>query len=647
MRVASLSAQLDSNNWKPAMKLTSFRVSKFRNIVDSGEIAADPSVTCFVGKNEAGKSGLLDALYLFNPAYGEKFSVDDHYPRWLVVRDRKAGELKTHSPITVVFELEASDLAAVTDVLGDGVIIGNALTISKQYDGETIWEIELSEKAVLRHLSFELPEGEQQAFTDQSSLDQFKVLLKSRSEGEQPLTAEMLAAVNAEIASAGLNTADVFTRVVQLLTPHLPKFFRFNQYSTLPGRIDFRELANSKAEGPGSSGLQTARSLLSLAGSDTKQLGNDNYELRKSELEAVQIDLTNQVFEYWKQNEYLEVLIDVDKDTVQQPNGQTAVARFLDIRLRDKRTGYSNNFSQRSSGFQWFFSFLAAFSEFESHASPIVLLDEPALTLHAKAQADFLRFINERLAPSAPVLYTTHSPFMIEADKLHRVRIVEDNGPPLGATCSSDVLASDQSSLFPLQAALGYDIAQNLFVGSNNLVVEGTSDYIFLTTMSQVCIGSGRVGLDEKWRILPAGGATNIPTFVSLVGPHLDVTVLADSDTQGMQRVTNMVSQKLLSGHRLIMASVASPSKDADLEDLFSDGDYLRLYNATFGTVIKEADLPLGSRVVKRIESREGKFIHGKVAEMLLKDRQAQTFSDESLDRFATLFAAINKTIGT
>ena len=49
------------------MKLTAFRVAKFRNIVDSERIQVDPSVTCLVGKNEAGKSALIEALYLFNP----------------------------------------------------------------------------------------------------------------------------------------------------------------------------------------------------------------------------------------------------------------------------------------------------------------------------------------------------------------------------------------------------------------------------------------------------------------------------------------------------------------------------------------------------------------------------------------------------
>src|SRR5690606_27193168 len=122
----------------------------------------------------------------------------------------------------------------------------------------------------------------------------------------------------------------------------------------------------------------------------------------------------------------------------------------------------------------------------------------PALSLHGKAQGDFLRFINERLAVSSPVIYTTHSPFMVEMGHLERVRIVEDRGPPVGSVVSSDALANDPDSLFPLQAALGYDIAQSLFIGPHNLVVEGTSDFIYLTIMSQAASVRKKVSLDSR-----------------------------------------------------------------------------------------------------------------------------------------------------
>lgn len=628
------------------MILKSFRVRKFRNVVDSGEITVDEMVTCLVGKNEAGKSGILEALYYFNPSYDETFNVDEHYPRWLTVSDRRKGELNEQIPISVTLTLEGEDIEEVENLVGPDVLSGHEFTVSKNYAGKRTWSISCNDKQLVKNICAN-NSLKQKELVNAEDTEALFALLSEAKEKEGHNDSNIDSALE-EIETKGLKSASAWSVVNPILIKRLPSFFRFTSYSTLPGRIDFRELSSTREEGPGESGLQTARALLALAGTETEQLANENYELRKGELEAVQIDLTNQVFEYWKQNPQLEVLIDVDKETQRGPNGTTAVSRFLDIRLRDKRTGYSNNFAQRSSGFQWFFSFLAAFSEFENERNPIVLLDEPALTLHGKAQADFLRFINERLASESQVLYTTHSPFMVEADRLERARIVEDKGPPLGAVVSSDILSSDPDSLFPLQAALGYDIAQSLFVGPNNLVVEGTSDFIYLSVMSSLCKAASRSFLDAKWRILPAGGATNIPTFVSLIGPHLDITVLADSDTKGMQRVTNMSQNGLLNPSRLILASAAIESNHADLEDLFSEGDYLKLYNDTFGSSIKLSDLPDGNRIVKRVEAKIGaSFDHGEVAETLLRSHLKMSFTDTTMDRFAKLFTIINNTMGS
>ena len=40
-------------------------------------------------------------------------------------------------------------------------------------------------------------------------------------------------------------------------------------------------------------------------------------------------------------------------------------------------------------------------------------------------------------------LHQCHSPFMVEAGHLERVRIVEDSGPPTGATATTEVMVAD------------------------------------------------------------------------------------------------------------------------------------------------------------------------------------------------------------
>ena len=628
------------------MKLLQLQVRKFRNIVDSGPIDVDPAVTCLVGKNEAGKSALLEALYLFNPAHRDSFDVDDQYPRWLSVQDRRRGPLSDQRPITVTLAIDDDDRKAVSGLLGPGVLKSPIITIDKNYAGRRFWDMQVDESAAVKNLIRTFPKSVADHLKKVNDLQELRARLANARAGsgeEDGPPQEDLSTAIKTLAETELDSKAVFSRVCDVLEPRIPQFFRFTQYNTLPGRIDFEKLAAHSEEGPGTTPLQTARALLELAGTDVSQLTNEDYELRKGELEAVQIDLTQQVFEYWKQNPDLEVNIDVDKQTVTRPNGTTAVARYLDIRLRDKRTGYSNNFNQRSSGFQWFFSFLAAFSEFQAEETPVVLLDEPALTLHGRAQADFLRFINERLAPFSPVIYTTHSPFMVEPDRLDRVRIVEDHGPPTGAVVSADVLAADRDSVFPLQAALGYDIAQNLFCRPQQPRSRGNLGVLYLTIMGTL---SGHT-LDERWRILPAGGASNVPTFVTLIGPHLDVTVLVDSNAKGMQRIRDMVDRGLLQGHRLVLANSVTASKNADIEDLFTEGDYLKLFNRTYPTSLKIAGLPKGDRIIKRLETLYGSFDHGCVAETFLRHHQDYSWAEKTLRQFGNLIEAINETIET
>lgn len=310
-----------------------------------------------------------------------------------------------------------------------------------------------------------------------------------------------------------------------------------------------------------------------------------------------------------------------EPETVSNQHGQHSVVRYLNFRVEDRKHDFTNNFSRRSSGYRWFFSFLAAFSEFETRESNVViLLDEPGLTLHAKAQRDFLRFINERLAPAGQVLYTTHSPFMV--DQIERVRVVEDRGEDVGSVTTSEALEVGDDSAFPLQAALGYDLTQNLFIGERNLLVEGPSDLAFLDLVSRRLRDLGREGVDERWRILPAGGSSNVPAFVSLLGRKVSVTVLLDSGTEGGGKVEAAMNANKIDSERIVLVSSVLEQKHADIEDLFSVDDYIALYNAAFGKKLKAKDLSNHhERILKRLEnSGEPRFDHWRPAKVLLRD---------------------------
>ena len=92
----------------------------------------------------------------------------------------------------------------------------------------------------------------------------------------------------------------------------------------------------------------------------------------------------------------------------------------------------------------------------------------------------------------------------------------------------------------------------------------------------------------------------------------------------------------------------AAAKKEADIEDLFTDDDYLVLYNAALQDALKPSDLTGSDRIVRRVARARGSdFDHNKPARYLLHNRDALVpkFSADSLDRFEHLISEINATL--
>ena len=167
----------------------------------------------------------------------------------------------------------------------------------------------------------------------------------------------------------------------------------------------------------------------------------------------------------------------------------------------------------------------------------LLLLDEPGLNLHAMAQKDFLRFIDERLAPKHQVIYTTHSPFMIDLNRLGSVRTVQDMDDR-GTVVSDDVMVHDSETVFPLQVAMGYQLAQSLFLAPHCLLVNSPSDQIYLQVLGEAVAAQGRPALDPRWVTIPVGGADNLLTYVSLLGEnYVNVAIMMDVSPKSRARI--------------------------------------------------------------------------------------------------------------
>lgn len=651
------------------MLLTNMQIKMFKSIEDSNNVTVDPHVTILVGQNESGKTAFLQALHKSKPIeQGIIYNVIEDYPRSKLNNYYPKMHVKSPDVVAILtYALNKEEVEEINRAFDFHLLNQLSFTYSIKYDGSFVVDFDMPEKPYITHileqitLSSEINEQASKADTIRGLITSLEAL---------DLNAEatnFLSSLKQQFRLDIPNCSKLLQHSVweNHLAQHIPKFLYFDDYYLLPGKINLSLLQEHVAQNNLEDGDKTVLSLLNMAGIELSSLANSTgYEESKARLESVSNSITDKIFEYWKQNQQLEVQFDIKEDPFDRApfnNGKN-----LYIRIRNQRHRVSVPFNLRSKGFIWFFSFMVWFDSIEDQMKAedklILLLDEPGLSLHALAQADFLRYIDS-LAENHQILYTTHSPFMVYSHRLHQVRTVEDQIKG-GTKVSNNVLGSNSDTIFPLQAALGYTIAQNLFISKRNLLVEGPADLIYLKFFSSLLSQMGRNSLREDVTIVPVGGLSNVATFIALLkGNELELTVLHDYENKPEQRLETLIRERLILEKQILNYSMfRSPdktNKNTDVEDMMSVNLYLELFSNTYkkelnNREIREGDLQPGDRIVLRIGQDlkatntlirpNGGYNHYQVASYLASHPlPPEEVDEETLSRFDRLFEKVNR----
>ena len=691
------------------MKLRTVRVREFKSVWDSNPFEID-RVACLVGKNEAGKTAVLQALYRLNPIIGGdgNFDVTDDYPRSEVEnyqQDVESGRRQHAVVVEATFQLEQHELKAIGDEYGDGVLAKPEVVVSKGYARDASGQCQLfvsvsvAESVLVKNMveSFELPEGLAAEATTKGTLAQLSKYLTEAGQKQGEVVAKAQAAANqlqdeAEKAAALQKSKTLAeseqakalrARLTELLkhknlglhiwqsilSPRFPKFLYFDEYYQMRGHDNVEALKKRRAENKLEPSDHPLLGLIELARLDIDKLmaANRTQDL-KNKLQGASNHLSAQILKYWSQNKHLRMNFDVRPGLSGDPEGMRQGTNIWG-EVFDSKHLVSTGLGTRSAGFVWFFSFLAWYSAVKKRDEPLVLLlDEPGLSLHGKAQEDLLRYFEAEVVtnPKHQLFYTTHSPFMVDAQHFERVRIVQDRGIDTddqlpreedGTKVFTDVLEAGPDSLFPLQGALGYEIYQTLFIGPNSLVVEGVSDLLYIQTVSGFLQAKGRVGLDSRWTITPVGGSDKVPTFVALIGSqkNLNVATLVDFQKGDQQTIENMYKKKLLKKSHVLTFADFTGKKEADIEDMFDESFYVQLVNNEFSeslaAKVKLNDLTRRTpRILVRMEDyfaknplkAAAKFNHYRPARFFAEKVSMLAIPDVTLNRFETAFKAVN-----
>lgn len=652
------------------MKLTKVRVQNYRSVEDSEEFDIG-DLTCLVGKNEAGKSALLSAMRGLKPSQAFEFDETIDYPRRFSTRFDERHPNGSAEVIRTWWRLAEADKEAVEKRFGPGVLRGDTFQVHfgfRYAEDRRIWEIDVDQARLLENMvsrhALDAPERNVlHGVVDGPAADRALSALAQRTPKQEALLQDI----------KKCRESSFLMGVIDVLSTRQPKFFSTSHFERMSGMVSIQKLQQDKQNNDVSVGDKIFLAFLEYAGTTLEDLLDvDRREALKATCEAASNEITEEIFQFWSQNNALEVVIEIDNAKPKDP-APFNTGLVADIRIKNTNHKATLPLSERSAGFVWFFSFLAQFKQLKrtpGNANAILLLDEPGLTLHGKAQGDLLRYIVERLLPDHQVIFTTHSPFMVPMDRLADVRIVEDvvveqkgKRPEVkGTKVRSDVLEVSDDTLFPLQGALGYEVTQSLFIGANTLLVEGASDIVYLQVLSQALARRGRERLDQRWTICPSGGIDRIAPFVRLFGGNrINVAVLSDIANGDKTKIENLKKAEILkAGHFFTCADFATQA-EADVEDLFDPELLVEMLNGAYRppvsnsvTVASLAAASQSPRIVKRAEalfklmpSTVTEFDHFGAARWLL-DNPSVLDADNpavnaTLDRFEQVFKTLNK----
>lgn len=655
------------------MKLTKFRIENYRSIQDSGWVELD-DIAVIVGKNESGKTSLLKALWKLNPFHDVGYEIDREFPAGR--RKEKSGDKVV---VTAHFALssEETDILATLHESAKGI---TEVAVQRNYDGGYIYNFLPSSPAVdhdvkwvvsvIRESLSEIDSPCSDHFKQQyrQALDRYiaeveagegsKTAVAKAANFKSQLPSFVQQAYDHQRAQEQQQRIDEavkeiqatpWRRVVDGLQKRLPVFVYMDDYRIFSGAAQLDEVLTRKQRNQTKSEDETIMLIMETAGlnleDEVKKGNEENRRQRMMDMNDASDTLTRQMANRWSQKVY-EVMFQADGqhfETFVRDEGQTALVPLED----------------RSKGFQWFFSFDMTFM-YEtkgSFANAVILLDEPGLHLHAAAQRDLLKRMSA-YAEKNQLIYSTHLPFMIDFTHLDNIFVCEDKGAE-GTKVHKDWATADKDARFTLQAALGLSWSQSLFVGQFNLVVEGVTDYWFLTTISTLLKDAGGMGLDEHLVVTPAGGASKVAYVGTILhGQQLNVAVLLDSDKEGDDAFKQLVHSWILKDKLVLrVGQILGGSGNRALEDLFDEYYYLAQTQSAYTKELAGKRLTLATRpalsVVERVEEAMKligipDFNKGRVAKRIMEDLARKKISDlpsATVENFKKVIAATNALI--
>ena len=226
--------------------------------------------------------------------------------------------------------------------------------------------------------------------------------------------------------------------------------------------------------------------------------------------------------------------------------------------------------SDASAGVRWYLSAYMEICKALQSRNVLLLIDEPAMHLHVKAQQEALKLLQELANETRFIVYTTHSPYMIDKTRLGDVRAVVKEGKVSTIRTLQQVggIPSRLEVLTPVCHALGYEMSASLVPNASklNLVTEGVTDSLYVNAMMDVLKFFSE---EERPFVLSSQGASSIQNIAAIfVGWGVPFCTLLDRDNSGKE-AAKVIKERFGEDYILFVSKTDGEA----IENLIADED--------------------------------------------------------------------------
>lgn len=452
------------------MKISKVRIKNYRSIKDSGEILLANKLFVLAGQNESGKSSILEALNAYEK---EESDID-----------------------TLNFDLENDDnflqeISCTYSILDDSFyknILEDLFELIKKENLEqtnleikTVLKVDMlhriQEFTLIKTFDFSKPEMKCTTYLDKITLGKITGIINNYKVDETNETGN-INSVNKLYLVVETYASDI----AETFWNHTPQIILFNDFTTLlPDKFLIEDLDKKDTEG-----FEAVKNLEKLLKTDYSKIAQKNISQKNSSTETESNQLSANFQKDWQQKIYGSNKVNIKFFIENNDTGKKEISFYVETK--------DNEFlapRRRSQGMIWFLSLWLELKAKENEDSLILLFDEPGIHLHIKANKDMLKVFHRLNEKEHQIIYSTHSPSLIETDKLHNIGLVINNEKQgtlvEGLTTSKINTENKKDALYPIAEAMGLEPLKDFSVlKKQNVLLEGLSDYWYLKGMSKL-----------------------------------------------------------------------------------------------------------------------------------------------------------------